>query len=244
MSQIDLASIDLNLLVVLDVLLEERHVTRAARRLHRTQSATSHALGRLREQLDDPILVRVGGGMQPTPRAQRLGPEVRRLLRAIGRALAHPDPWKPSSSDRVFTWVGPDFIAAAFPQLLADIAERAPSVGVELVQPTRSLLTDVAAGRYDLATAPAGLLGVDGVVECPVATLPWSVFGREGHPAMAEWSVDAWLAYRHIRVRTTASGEGPVDRALAAAGYELGSKDPCCPTSCWRHRYWRSRTCS
>ena len=59
MHQIDIAATDLNLLVVLDVLLQERNVTRAARRLHRTQSAVSHALARLREQLNDPILVRV-----------------------------------------------------------------------------------------------------------------------------------------------------------------------------------------
>ena len=100
MREIDIASTDLNLLVVLDVLIQERNVTRAAKRLHRTQSATSHALGRLREQLGDPILVRVGGEMRPTPKAERLAGEVSRILRTIGRVLAQESAFEPATTDR------------------------------------------------------------------------------------------------------------------------------------------------
>ena len=107
--------------VVLDVLLQERNVTRAAKRLHRTQSATSHALGRLREQLGDPILVRVGGEMRPTPKAERLAGEVSRILRTIGRVLAQEGAFDPATTDRVFTLAGPDFVAA----MKARVADRA-----------------------------------------------------------------------------------------------------------------------
>jgi len=67
MNKIDLRRVDLNLLPVFEVLVEERHVSRAAERLGRTQSAVSHALERLRVQLGDPLLVRMGGVMVPTP---------------------------------------------------------------------------------------------------------------------------------------------------------------------------------
>ena len=133
MHEIDVSATDLNLLVVLDVLLQERNVTRAAKRLHRTQSATSHALGRLREQLGDPLLVRVGGEMRPTPKAEQLAGEVSRILRTIARVLAQRGAFDPATTDRVFTLAGPDFVAATLPVLIARMAKLTPAAGVELV---------------------------------------------------------------------------------------------------------------
>lgn len=220
MHDIDLRQIDLNLLVVLDVLLQERHVTRAAARLHRTQSATSHALNRLRTQLDDPILVRVGGEMRPTPRAERIAPEVRRLLHSIARVLSHDDVWTPATSDRVFTIVGPDFMTAALPRLLAGMSAVAPRSNVELLAPAREMLRDIAEGRFDLAFGPADLPGAEGVIAETIATLPWAVFARRGHPAIERWGVDAWTAHPHIRIRTDSRRLGPVDVAVRMAGVE------------------------
>lgn len=217
MHDIDLASFDLNLLFVLDVLLQEQHVTRAARRLGRTQSATSHALARLREQLDDPLLVRVGGEMRPTPRATQLAPELRRLLRAIEHTLATEAEWDPSTTERTFTIVGPDFMSAVLPMLAARFAERAPHADLELVAPSHTVFRDVAEGRYDLAVAPVGQR-VEGLIEAPVAALPWVVFARAEHPATAAWDLDAWLAYPHLRIRTFSPRLGPVDAALAELG--------------------------
>lgn len=85
MNEIDLRRVDLNLLVVFDVLMEERSVTRAADRLGRTQSAISHALGRLREQLGDPLLVKSGMRMLPSPFAEHLVMEVRPILANMAR---------------------------------------------------------------------------------------------------------------------------------------------------------------
>ena len=100
MHAIDVGKIDLNLLVVLDVLLQERSVTRAAVRLHRTQSGVSHALGRLREQLGDQLLVRVGAEMRPTPRAERLAGDVSRLLRSLERMLTEEEAFDPQATLR------------------------------------------------------------------------------------------------------------------------------------------------
>ena len=108
MNEIDLTRLDLNLLVTFEVLMTERSVSRAAVRLARTQSAVSHALARLREQLGDPLLVKVGGGMAPSPYAQRLIEDVRPLLRSIQRMIAPPEPFDPSTSRRVFRVASPN----------------------------------------------------------------------------------------------------------------------------------------
>ena len=88
MDRADLAGIDLNLLVVLDVLLAERSVTRAAARLGLSQPATSNALARLRGTFGDPLLVRTTGGMAPTPRAVALQEPLRQALDGVGSAIA------------------------------------------------------------------------------------------------------------------------------------------------------------
>lgn len=220
MHTIDVTKTDLNLLVVLDVLLQERNVTRAAKRLHRTQSATSHALGRLREQLGDPILVRVGGEMRPTPKAERLAEEVSRLLRTIGRVLAQEGAFDPATTDRVFTLAGPDFVAATLPALLARMATSTPSAGVELTPAGRFMLRDVADSRVDVAIAPASAPTSDGLCSAPLLALDWAVYARADHPAARAWSAKAWASYPHIRVRTSSGGESPVDSAARARKLE------------------------
>ena len=216
MHDFDIATADLNLLVVLDVLLQERNVTRAAKRLHRTQSATSHALGRLREQLGDPILVRVGGAMRPTPKAERLAGEVSRLLLTIRRVLAQEGGFDPATTDRVFTLAGPDFVAATLPVLLARMATQTPSAGVELVPAGPGMLRDVADGRVDVAIAPGSAPRSDGVRSESLVSLDWAVYARSDHPAVRAWGARAWSAYPHVRVRTSSGGESPVDVAARA----------------------------
>jgi LysR family transcriptional regulator, mexEF-oprN operon transcriptional activator len=90
MNEIDLRRFDLNLLVVFDVLMTERSVTRAAERLGRTQSAVSHSLSRLREQFDDPLLLKSGVRMQPTPLALELIEQARPMLGGLQRVLLCP----------------------------------------------------------------------------------------------------------------------------------------------------------
>ncbi len=216
MRKIDITSIDLNLLVVLDVLLQERNVTRAAKRLHRTQSATSHALGRLREQLGDPILVRVGGEMRPTPMAERLAGEVSRILRTISRVLTQESAFEPATTDRVFTLAGPDFVAAILPVLLAHMVQATPFAGLEFVPAGPGMLRDVADGRVDVAVAPSSVPKADGLCSAALVALDWAVYARSDHPAVRTWNAKAWAAYPHVRVRTPSGGESPVDVAARA----------------------------
>ena len=216
--EIDVAGMDLNLLVVLDVLLQERNVTRAARRLHRTQSATSHALRRLREHLGDPVLVRVGGAMRPTPKAERIAGEVSRLLRTIGRVLAEEGAFDPATTDRVFTLAGPDFAVGLVPTVLVRVAARMPLAGCEFVAAAAGMLQSVADGRVDLAIGPSSMLSVDGLLGAPLFALDWVVYAREGHPAIGVWGAKAWASHPHLRVRIGAGVEGPVDQAARARG--------------------------
>src|SRR5271154_770338 len=105
MNPMHIASIDLNLLRVFDVLLEERSVTKAGARLGLTQSAVSHALNRLRYHLDDELFQRNAHGMQPTPRALEIGPNLHAALSQVQSALTPAD-FDPGVSERRFVIVG------------------------------------------------------------------------------------------------------------------------------------------
>src|SRR5882672_3501251 len=109
MNEIDLRRFDLNLLVVFDILMMERSVTRAAERLGRTQSAISHSLARLREQLGDPLLVKGGRRMEPTAFALEFVEQARPILRSIQRVLSPRHVFDPATSRRIFRLAAPDF---------------------------------------------------------------------------------------------------------------------------------------
>lgn len=206
----------MNLLVVLEVLLREQSVTAAARRLHRTPSAVSHALGRLRELFGDELLVRDGQGMRPTARASALAATLSPALGRVAQAIAEPGPFDFGASTRTFRLAIPDFVAPLVPLLLERLASEAP--GVRLVfRPLSSEATaDVAAGRSD------GLIGLsrprEGLSEELIGTWPWRVYARAGHPAFEDWSAQAWAAYPHVVVGIGAEGGGPISRRAEAQG--------------------------
>src|ERR1700744_6014279 len=114
MNQIDLRHFDLNLLVVFNVLMTERSVTRAAERLGRTQSAVSHSLSRLRQQFGDPLLVKGGLRMQPTAVALDLIEQARPMLGGIQRVLSPQHLFDAPTSTRVFRLAAPDFMLTLF----------------------------------------------------------------------------------------------------------------------------------
>lgn len=217
MNRMHLWGLDLNLLVVLDVLLQERSVTRAAARLGRTQSAVSHALERLREALGDELLVRDGRRMVPTARALGLAGSLPRALDLLAQGLSAPAPFAPGPSDRVFRLAAPDFFAGVLPELLAAIAPVAPRVRVELVAAGKGALRDVADGRTDGLIAPPHF-SAEGLRSTPLGASRWAVFGRRDHPAFRRWSAEAWQSAPHLQVRTMEGGPGPVDQAAARAG--------------------------
>ena len=127
MNDIDLRRFDLNLLVVFDVLMAERSVTRAAERLGRTQSAVSHSLARLRTQLGDPLLLKGARRMEPTPFATAFIEQAQPILRDIQRVLASRRRFEPAGSQRVFRIGAPDFVLGLFTELLGRCAPRRPA---------------------------------------------------------------------------------------------------------------------
>jgi DNA-binding transcriptional LysR family regulator len=218
MSEVHLWDLDLNLLVVLDVLLRERSVTRAAARLGRTQSAISHALNRLRETLGDELLIRDGHAMRPTARGEALAETLPRALDLLRRTLADAGPFEPATCERTLRLAAPDFLGGALPELLTAVAAAAPRVRVELVAVGEGAFGDLAEGRYDLLVAPP-LTGERGPVQHELLGVSaWRVFGRPDHPAFVSWSAEAWVRWPHLQIRTIGANPGPVDRACATAG--------------------------
>ncbi|NVK43435.1 MAG: LysR family transcriptional regulator [Oceanospirillaceae bacterium] len=162
-----LRNFDLNLLLVFEALITECHVTRAAERLFLSQPAVSHALRRLREALDDPLLVRTERGMQPTPRAQALLPGVQQALKLIDQTLTPPPAFDPATSQRRFVIATTDYFEEVFyPPLLATIKPTAPQLGFEIELITEPVLRagletraiDLVIGLEADAQIPAGLI--------------------------------------------------------------------------------------
>ncbi len=127
MAQIDLKALDLNLLVTLDALLRERHVTRAAQRLGRSQSTISHALGRLREIFEDPLLVPGRGGMVATARAQALEVPLGQALGQVRALFEVEADFEPATTRRTFVLECPDLLGLLLPELLAWMSVQAPN---------------------------------------------------------------------------------------------------------------------
>jgi DNA-binding transcriptional LysR family regulator len=150
-----LSNVDLNLFLVLDTVLGEGSVTRAARKLSVTQSAVSNALARLRELLGDPLLVRNGRGLVPTPRALELAPMMRRAL-ADFRAMVDGSDFVPSRSTRRFTLAWSDAQTIAhLPSLLPLFEKNLPNATLRIVTVDFLLATNgLAAGEVDVAVGP------------------------------------------------------------------------------------------
>jgi DNA-binding transcriptional LysR family regulator len=228
MNRIDLRHIDLNLLPVFTVLMEECHVSRAAERLGRTQSAVSHALERLREQLGDPILVRIGGAMRPSPFARELIDELRPLLQHVQRILSPREAFEPATSERTFRVVLPDFWGDSVARFLALAGRIAPAISLEWLAPRETSLIDLAAGQVDLVVAPSQLAHPEGVQATPLGALVWQSFIRTDHPAIRHWSRTTWLAYPHIVVAVGDRMQSPVQtaRGLPDTGRRIGARVP------------------
>lgn len=148
----NLSSIDLNLLVVLDALLAEQHVSRAALRIHKSQPAVSHALRRLRDLLDDPLLVRRGGKLETTPFARSLAPELAAILGKL-QALLAPQGFDPAAARRTFRLAMSDYATALLlPRLIKVMRNEAPDCDLIISQGGRETMqSQLIEGEIDLA---------------------------------------------------------------------------------------------
>lgn len=215
-----LSGIDLNLLVVLRALLSERHVTRAAARVGLSQSATSHALSRLRELLADPLLVRSGRVLSLTPRALRLLPTLERALGELEMVVSGESRFDPSTARRTFSIGMADYLQALIlGPLLRRLATRAPGVDLAVVVfPNQQELIE--SGELDLALTVTGRekrsLRYEVLFEEQFVCMV-----RKGHPQIKKRpSLEKYLAERHVVVAPSGTPGSMVDDALAARGLE------------------------
>jgi DNA-binding transcriptional LysR family regulator len=148
---VNLAGIDLNLLVAFDALVAERSVSQAAQRVGLSQPAMSNALSRLRRLLDDPVMLRSRNGMEPTPRALELAPTVHQALAQLGRALAPDASFEPAHSDYRFRIACSDELELSLlPRLIERVARLAPGVEITLARATRDTEAELREGGADL----------------------------------------------------------------------------------------------
>lgn len=211
---------DLNLLVTLDVLLAEGSVARAARRLQLSPSAMSRALARLREATGDPLLVRAGRGLVPTPRAAELRGNVGRVLREAEALLRPAEILDLARLERIFTLRNREgFVDTFGPALLARVVRDAPRVRLRFVSKPDKESTPLRDGSVDLET---GVIGDTTGPEVMTQALFRDRFVgvvRKGHPLL-EGKVTAarYAAGTHVVVSRRQRDRGPADEALARLG--------------------------
>jgi DNA-binding transcriptional LysR family regulator len=214
-----LTTFDLNLLVVFETILRERHVTRAGERLGLSQPAMSHALNRLRWMLKDQLFIRTPEGMMPTPRAELLAQPVRRALGELEAAL-DPEEFIPAKADRRFTIAVNNYAAVVLAgPITADCSTLAPKLRLAL-RPSGTLDLPDLLDRGELDIAIAALEApADRFDSQVLAEDDYVAVTRRGHPA-ARGKLDhkTFAALPHLVISSSGEDLGFVDAALAAKG--------------------------
>ncbi|MBY3168449.1 MULTISPECIES: LysR family transcriptional regulator [Rhizobium] len=213
---------DLNLLVTLDVLLAEGSVARAAERLRLSPSAMSRALARLRETTGDPLLVRAGRGLVPTPRALELRERVGRIVEDAQAVLRPAEALDLQRLVRTFTLRTSEGFAESFgPDLIVRLGRQAPGVRLRFVQKPDKDSAPLRDGTVDLETGVVG--GTTGPEVRAQALFRDRFIGvvRLGHPLCErEMTPSLYAAGQHIYVSRRGLDKGPIDEALNALGLE------------------------
>ena len=225
LNKIDLSRADLNLLALFEVVLEERHVGRAAERLRLTPSAVSHGLGRLRRMLNDPLFLRTPKGVVPTARATELAGPIAEVLARVRSVIATAAPFDPSTSTRRFAIGAPDGISGVVLQpLLVALRRVAPRIDISVRQilpsPARvweTALADLEARAMDIAIIPSD--------DIPprfekrfVYEEDFVIATRKGHAFAADPTLKRFCDMQHLVVSHTGDPYGFVDEALARRG--------------------------
>ncbi len=216
LSSVNLGAIDLNLLVVLESVLEAGSATRAAQKLHVTQSAVSNSLRRLRALFDDPLLVRTSHGLVPTARAQALRPALRAWLDAAG---AFFDDQAPEQTARLFRIACSDAVGATLlPGLLTRLTRKLLRARVQLVSLERVVRDHgLESGAVDLLVgAPAKL--PSGCTSEPLYSERYACIVRAQHPHARTMTLATYTSLGHVELALFGEPDDRVDRALARVG--------------------------
>jgi DNA-binding transcriptional LysR family regulator len=215
-----LSSVNLNLLVALSALLETRSVSETARRLHVTKSAVSHSLGALRALFEDPLLVRVGGRLEPTPRADSLREPLGRVLGGVSALLSGTE-FNPAEARRRFSIAAPDFLATLIlPLLLERLQHEARAIELNVVPSARrGNAWMLETGEIDLALG-AVVDDAPGIQRAELCTETFACAVRKGHPDIrSKPSLEQYTRTPHL-VISLGDDDRPtwIDEALAKVG--------------------------
>jgi DNA-binding transcriptional LysR family regulator len=216
-----ISRIDLNLFVVLDAIYSEGNITRASQKLRLTQPALSHALGRLRELLKDPLFVRQGATMAPTPLTRSLIGPVRQALQTLELSVQENRRFDPRQTRRTFHLGLRDvFEATLLPRLVHALEQQASEITLASVRADRRALeADLASGALDLAL-DIPLPVSEAIRQRRVAQDRLIVLARPHHPAIPdELTLDLYLRQTHILVSSRRQGPGLEDFELHRAGH-------------------------
>ena len=220
----DLAKVDLNLLVVLHALLETGSVTRAAERLGSSQPAISRALAKLRRLFGDRLMVKAASGMMPTLRAEAMREPLANLLGGVETFLLKPK-FDPSATDRIFRIATTDYGALAIlPNIAAQFAREAPNAAIEVVSFSREVFRSLADGQVDFVlysdNPVSGSFRARELFRESFVTLV-----RQGHPLLKQirgakgvLPLKVFTAWPHIVVSIFGGQGGPIDAALSERG--------------------------
>jgi len=219
MHDLNLRSVDLNLLPALDALLRLRHVTRAAEEVGLSQPAMSHMLGRLRQVLGDDLLVRGPAGLALTARAEEIAPRVAAVLN-VTRTIYRPPSFDISKVRRVLHVVACDLHSVLFgPPLINRIRDAAPGIEVSIENYTRTIFKRLEDGSVDLVFADAQTPLPPGAVSTVIGEDRYALVMREKHPAAGKkWTVAEYAKWDSAVVSIFGDGQTDVDARLAKAG--------------------------
>ncbi len=215
-----LSQVDLNLFVVLEAIYREGNITRAGQQLNLTQPAISHALKRLRDLLQDPLFVRQGTHMVPTPFTRNMIEQVRQALQILEVNLSQSRNFVPEDTRRNFhlsIWEYAE--ALILPSLMRRLTHEAPGMSITTSQvKRRDLETELASGSVDLAIDIPMTMS-DRIRHKWLLNEPFAVMARHGHPAITDkLDLGTYLAQRHIQVSSRRYGPSLVDIELNRSG--------------------------
>lgn len=208
---------DLNLLTLFTAIWEERNLSKAAHRLNLSQPAVSHALGRLREQMDDALFVRSSKGMTPTPYASELAPMILETLKSIENIYRNKADFNPAEAKETLSICIGDYFAAAFLQdFIAKMSKEAPQVKIVTV-PDSEVFSyfDFEKGQIHLAITGFQMQPKEGFYQKKLVDDSISVCFRKKHSILKkEFSLKAYLDSEHMFISSIGSTSGLVDAKL------------------------------
>jgi DNA-binding transcriptional LysR family regulator len=216
----NLRSVDLNLLVIFDALMAERHVTRAATRIAMSQPAMSNALSRLRHIFKDELFIRTAGRMEPTPRALELGASVQQILRQAERLMSTDLAFDPQKSDKQFTLRMSDLIGyLALPGITQQIRAQAPRISLNIVHlPPDETVKALEADELDIAMS-MDLRHSKAILAAPLFEDRMCCVMDRQHPlTRGALTMARFLKFPHVRVSMSPTDIRFVDNVLADRG--------------------------